>query len=58
MTDRQHPDPEMNRQRVVEAGTVPVLVELINFPDADVQYYCITALSNIATDGKNNPFHS
>jgi hypothetical protein len=28
-----------------------VLVGLLNSPDTDVQYYCTTALSNIAVDG-------
>jgi len=30
-----------------------VLVSLLNSPDTDVQYYCTTALSNIAVDGTN-----
>ena len=29
-----------------------VLVSLLNSPDTDVQYYCTTALSNIAVDGE------
>jgi hypothetical protein len=41
----------------VNAGAIPVLVGLLNSPDTDVQYYCTTALSNIAVDGKNM-FHS
>lgn len=40
-----------NRQQLVNAGAVPVLVSLLNSPDTDVQYYCTTALSNIAVDG-------
>jgi vacuolar protein 8 len=41
-----------NRQQLVNAGAIPVLVSLLNSPDTDVQYYCTTALSNIAVDGK------
>ena len=37
----------------MNAGAIPVLVGLLNSPDTDVQYYCTTALSNIAVDGKN-----
>lgn len=48
----------MGRRRVVEVGAIPVLAELISSPDADVRYYCVTALSNIATDGKNTSFRS
>ena len=29
------------------------MVSLLNSPDTDVQYYCTTALSNIAVDGNN-----
>jgi vacuolar protein 8 len=42
-----------NRQQLVNAGAIPVLVGLLNSPDTDVQYYCTTALSNIAVDGTN-----
>jgi vacuolar protein 8 len=42
-----------NRQQLVNAGAIPVLVGLLNSPDTDVQYYCTTALSNIAVDGAN-----
>lgn len=35
----------------MNAGAIPVLVSLLNSPDTDVQYYCTTALSNIAVDG-------
>src|ERR1700733_59075 len=42
-----------NRQQLVNAGAIPVLVSLLNSPDTDVQYYCTTALSNIAVDGTN-----
>lgn len=45
-----HP-PDENRQQLVNAGAIPVLVSLLNSPDTDVQYYCTTALSNIAVDG-------
>ena len=41
-----------NRQQLVNAGAIPVLVNLLNSPDTDVQYYCTTALSNIAVDGR------
>lgn len=37
----------------MNAGAIPVLVSLLNSPDTDVQYYCTTALSNIAVDGAN-----
>src|SRR4051812_13731728 len=42
-----------NRQLLVEAGATPVLVELLSSNDVDVQYYCTTALSNIAVDPTN-----
>lgn len=42
-----------NRQQLVNAGAIPVLVQLLTSPDVDVQYYCTTALSNIAVDGNN-----
>lgn len=32
---------------------MPVLVGLLKSPDTDVQYYCTTALSNIAVDAAN-----
>jgi vacuolar protein 8 len=44
--------PDENRQQLVNAGAIPVLVSLLNSPDTDVQYYCTTALSNIAVDGE------
>lgn len=40
-----------NRAQLVNAGAIPVLVALLSSPDTDVQYYCTTALSNIAVDG-------
>jgi vacuolar protein 8 len=43
--------PDENRQQLVNAGAIPVLVGLLNSTDTDVQYYCTTALSNIAVDG-------
>lgn len=43
---------EVNRQHMVNVGAIPVLIGLLSSPDADVQYYCTTALSNIAVDGK------
>jgi len=57
IADRLHPDPDENRQQLVNAGAIPVLVGLLNSPDTDVQYYCTTALSNIAVDGKDITFH-
>lgn len=42
-----------NRQQLVNAGAIPVLVQLLQSPDVDVQYYCTTALSNIAVDASN-----
>ena len=42
-----------NRQQLVNAGAIPVLVQLLSSPDMDVQYYCTTALSNIAVDAAN-----
>lgn len=44
---------EENRQQLVNAGAIPVLISLLSSPDADVQYYCTTALSNIAVDSGN-----
>lgn len=41
---------EDNRRQLVNAGAIPVLVELLSSPDIDVQFYCTTALSNIAVD--------
>jgi vacuolar protein 8 len=45
--------PDDNRQQLVNAGAIPVLVQLLSSPDVDVQYYCTTALSNIAVDATN-----
>lgn len=42
-----------NRQQLVNAGAIPVLVQLLSSHDVDVQYYCTTALSNIAVDAGN-----
>ena len=42
-----------NRQQLVNAGAIPVLVQLLTSTDVDVQYYCTTALSNIAVDASN-----
>lgn len=42
-----------NRQQLVNAGAIPVLVQLLSSADTDVQYYCTTALSNIAVDSAN-----
>lgn len=51
--DQLHPNTDENRQQLVNAGAIPVLVGLLNSPDTDVQYYCTTALSNIAVDGED-----
>ena len=56
MNDRLPANPDENRQQLVNAGAIPVLVGLLNSPDTDVQYYCTTALSNIAVDGKSTIF--
>jgi hypothetical protein len=42
-----------NRIQLVNAGAMPVLVALLTSSDTDVQYYCTTALSNIAVDSVN-----
>jgi vacuolar protein 8 len=47
------PRTDENRQQLVNAGAIPVLVQLLSSPDVDVQYYCTTALSNIAVDSNN-----
>lgn len=44
---------EENRQQLVNAGAIPILISLLSSQDADVQYYCTTALSNIAVDADN-----
>ena len=46
-------DTDDNRQQLVNAGAIPVLVQLLSSTDVDVQYYCTTALSNIAVDSGN-----
>ena len=40
----------------MNAGAIPVLVSLLNSPDTDVQYYCTTALSDIAVDSQSRRF--
>ena len=52
MTYRLCPDPDESRQHLVGVGVVPVLVGLLDFQDADVQYNCTAALSNITADGE------
>ena len=51
VTDR--PDPEDCRQRLVDAGIIPVLVELLGSLDTDVQYYSIGTMNYISQDGKS-----
>jgi vacuolar protein 8 len=53
LVTRANPVADDNRQQLVNAGAIPVLVHLLTSPDTDVQYYCTTALSNIAVDGSN-----
>ncbi|CAH7666758.1 armadillo-type protein [Phakopsora pachyrhizi] len=42
-----------SRQQLVNAGSISILVSLLLSPDTDVQYYCTSALSNIAVDATN-----
>lgn len=54
--DNSHADVSVtaeNRQQLVNAGAIPVLVQLLSSPDVEVQYYCTTALSNIAVDAQH-----
>ena len=51
--DGADPALDDNRQQLVNAGAIPVLVQLLSSSDVDVQYYCTTALSNIAVDAGN-----
>jgi vacuolar protein 8 len=51
--DANHGQTDENRQQLVNAGAIPVLVQLLSSNDVDVQYYCTTALSNIAVDASN-----
>lgn len=51
-SNAHHPADD-NRQQLVNAGAIPVLVQLLSSSDVDVQYYCTTALSNIAVDANN-----
>lgn len=53
LSNTEVPRLDENRQQLVNAGAIPVLVSLLNSMDTDVQYYCTTALSNIAVDGAN-----
>ena len=39
---------ETNRDSLVNAGALPVLVEVLKCPDSDTKYYCTAALSNLA----------
>ena len=52
MTDRLCPNPDESRQHLVDVGILPVLVGLLDFQDADMQYNCTAALSNITADGE------
>lgn len=40
-----------NRQQLVTAGVIPVLIRLLQSQDEDVQYYSAAAISNLAVDG-------
>ena len=42
---------ESNRERLVQGGGVSVFVRLLGSKDADVQFYCAAALSNLAVHG-------
>lgn len=50
-----------NRQQLVTAGAIPVLVKLLQSQDEDVQYYSAAAISNLAVDGNTvhtrSPLH-
>ena len=39
----------------MDAGIIPVLVELLGSSDTDVQYSSISTLANIALEGKYIP---
>ena len=43
---------DSNRQELVQAGAVPVFVQLLDSRDVDVQFYCAAALSNLAVSGE------
>ena len=42
-----------NRQQLVTAGAIPVLIKLLQSQDEDVQYYSAAAISNLAVDGNS-----
>ena len=44
---------DVNREELVLAGALPVLVAEINSPDKEVQYYCAATLSNLAMQEKH-----
>ena len=46
-----HRRTESNREKLVQAGGVAVFVHLLDSKDADVQFYCAAALSNLAVHG-------
>ena len=46
-----HHRTESNREKLVQAGGVAVFVHLLDSKDADVQFYCAAALSNLAVHG-------
>ena len=43
------------KQKLVDAGIIPVLVELFDSLDIDVQYYSISILASITRGGKSIP---
>ena len=48
-----------NRDELVAAGVIPVLIKLLTAENEDVQFYTAAALSNIAVDGKcRNPMEA
>lgn len=46
-------DPGYYMWRLVNAGIIPVLVELLGSLDAEVQYYSASTLGEFALDGKH-----
>ena len=46
-------DVDSNREELVRCNGLPVLLDLLQSSDRDVQYYTAAALSNIAVNGKD-----